>query len=692
MFGGGAALAATSGAPRPLGVLAAQPPGIDGFRPPAPRQRAAAASAHAAVAAPQLPESPGEAGGFCIREDTQFVSVPLGGGGGEGETDSPEGPALGARLAASSGGFAIHEDTQFITVPAAAEEDEVGEEGGRGGTAAPHGVGGVGGSFLIREDTQYITVPLDDDGAASDCFSGKGCEDGQPAALTGGSWEQAAAAGEPRRDPLAGLSGFCIREDTQFVGLGAAAAPLAAAESPSPAGGQGPAGGADAATAAPRPSALLPRKRPFGEHAAGGDSTADSLAADGGGGLTWGGDERSPAQSANGEQVRIFMHDMDLVPEILSRCLLHLASNPSPLAGSACMPCNHVCPLAPATRIRLQVDKWGFAPGADDTLALTLGQDLDMGDTQALLEAMPEASQDEPGAAEAAAAAAVPAGGIGAAAGGSPALAAHLQALQLADNKENLLGEAVAAGGGGGGRRLEDPAVAAGVLCPLSEARAAALGGVEAEWDEEAEAALAAAGLPQGDAFAVWADPADGAASGSPPLMASPPASSGGSQTGPEWRPHAGLGAEEGEGPGFATPVQQGADGGGEAAAALDPFSPAFRGRLLSCLEPAVPEVRDGSVSSSFGVCLEVCPALCVQRWGCNSVAITHCKGQPIPGCTSTSLPACLPPFQTLHLPHQPPTPIRYLLPVPVAWRALPERRRGGGSRGRLPGGFPGRR
>lgn len=253
-----------------------------------------------------------------------------------------------------------------------------------------------------------------------------------------------------------------------------------------------------------------------------------------------------------------------------------------------------------------QVGKWGFAPGADDTLALQ----LDLGDTQALLEAVGQAAAADPTAAAQLQAAADGADG-GAAPGASPALEAHLEGLQLADSKENLPVEAaaVAAAPGATARSLSDPVAAAAALRPLGEARAAALGGVEVEWNVEAEAAVVAAGLPEQDSFMVWVDDGE---EGSPPLMGSP-AGSGGSQTCAAPAAAGAAAAQPGAaakkleqagtahllspagevvaGAGFVTPVRQWPEGGAGEVPALDPFSPSFRGRMLACLEPAVAEV-----------------------------------------------------------------------------------------------------
>lgn len=193
--------------------------------------------------------------------------------------------------------------------------------------------------------------------------------------------------------------------------------------------------------------------------------------------------------------------------------------------------------------------------------------DLEMGDTQALLDAVSLAAAADPAAAAQ----------LQADADASGSLQAGLAGLQLSDCKENIMLGGQAGGvPGGSGRSLSDCGAAAGALQPLGEARAAALGLIM-DADAEAETALAAADVaaPGGDEFAVWADDS----SGSPPLMGSP-----------RLQPLEGDQPAGKEEAGFATPVPAAA--GEEGPVLVDPFSPAFQHHMLACLEPAVAEVR----------------------------------------------------------------------------------------------------
>lgn len=239
----------------------------------------------------------------------------------------------------------------------------------------------------------------------------------------------------------------------------------------------------------------------------------------------------------------------------------------------------HTCLPASA----LQVNKWGFAPGADDTLAIHLGGE----DTLALLEAADLAmAGGSAGSAELAASGSPPDGSMGeaaeaAASEGGSALRDGMAALRLSDCKENIVAEGCAAGISG--RQLREPGIQAAALQPLDSQQAAAVGAA-VEADAGAEAALAA-GLPDQDSFGVYAD-SDGC---SPPLMGSP--------TSRAVSPEVAAEAEAG----FVTPVQQALVLGGEGAPPLaDPFSPGFHARMLSCLEPAVAEVRLGQCVISW--------------------------------------------------------------------------------------------
>ena len=191
-----------------------------GFRVPAPRPPRAPQPATAPTA-PVADESPG---GFSIREDTQFVSVPFGGGGeaGAGATGSP---------AESPGGFCVRDDTQVITVA---------DEQGDASPAPAPSPGGFGGGFSIREDTQYITVPV-----RREQEGGVGEDEAA---------EEAAALLSSAPAPAAG-GGFSlsIREDAQFNAPGGTGVP-SPGFSPASSGGMGSDSGS-----------LLPRKRPLGE-------------------------------------------------------------------------------------------------------------------------------------------------------------------------------------------------------------------------------------------------------------------------------------------------------------------------------------------------------------------------------------------------------------------------------------------
>lgn len=261
----------------------------------------------------------------------------------------------------------------------------------------------------------------------------------------------------------------------------------------------------------------------------------------------------------------------------------------------------------PAGTILTQVSKWGFAPGADDTLALQLDMDGE-GDTQALLDAVGAASvhaeapqhagQHENGALGMAAtwlqaaACSPPAHPQGPPPSEDLALQLGLQGLQLADVKENVpCGERAPRAGSGSGRRLGDPAVAAAALQPLGEARAAQLG-VAVEADDAAEAALAEAAtaggaeLAQQDSFQVWADPEeeDEGDQQQPGLSSTPIAAIAEQQVAA-----AAAAAAAGDEAGYATPVAA------QPPALVDPFSPAFHARMLGCLEPAVSQASGRS-------------------------------------------------------------------------------------------------
>lgn len=572
MFGGDAAAAAAT-APAEEQRQRQQPEA--GFRVPAPRPP----RARPLAAAPSAPAaSPGGSpGGFMIREDTQFVSVPL-------ETIETEAaPAQGQAAAAVlspvdgfGGGFCIREDTQFVTVPAGVagdDDEEAGDAPGSpaaaAGRASPAG-GFDGGGFCIREDTQYITVAVQDRGQATQEADAEEHEQqcGQAAA---GVQADAAAA------PEAAAGGFCIREDTMFVGPGSGASD----------GRQG----AGAVSVSPSWSSEA------------GGSTGDLLGAQLAGVANADG---TPTHSGSEAQVRP------------TACMLCSGSAERPLSslqalvlGRLCMNVSRVtcicvsCVSCPSCQNYLlahaQVSKWGFAPGADDTLALQLDAAGD-GDTQALLDAVHAGPASPAGVPLAAGhpedadagatwlqSASRPSPALRGGAQGSPftdalALQLGLQGLQLADVKENLPAGGCAWGAvGGTGCRLGDPAVAAAVLQPLGEARAAQLGAV-VEADAEAEAALAEAGTAGGaelvrqDSFQVWEDDGDSQQqSGSTPISA---------LAEQQVAAAAAAAAAEGDEAGYVTPLTA------QPPALVDPFSPTFHARMLGCLEPAVPQAR----------------------------------------------------------------------------------------------------
>ncbi|PSC71993.1 mitotic checkpoint serine threonine-kinase BUB1 [Micractinium conductrix] len=385
-------------------------------------------------------ESPG---GFCVHEDTQFVSVPMEEGGGDSSPQAA--PAAFGRPSGSPSGFCIRDDTMFVTVPADGEEEGAAQAAaamGGGGDASPASPGMSGGGFSIREDTMFVTVAMQREeeedeelaGAAPDAAA-----DAPPAAEA-----QPTCSYEPSPVPAAAppasgglFGGFEIREDTMFMGAAA-----------------------------------------------------------------------------------------------------------------------------------LVVNKWGFAPGADDTLA------LDLGDTQALLAAADAAAASDPVAAAALhAEVADDSLAMGQSADGEAAqLALGMQDLHL-EGKENPPAGEGGSGAAGSRRCLADPAVAAAALQPLGDARAGQLG-VVLEADAAAEAALAAAAddvaAPPGDEFEVWAD---GECSSPMPMAASGAAIAD--------EPAAAANEEKA---GYLMPVAAGQP------ALVDPFSPTFQGRLLDCLDPAVSE------------------------------------------------------------------------------------------------------
>ena len=193
----------------------------DGFHVPAPRPPRARAAQMAAPAA----ESPG---GFCVHEDTQFVSVPMEEGGGDSSPQAA--PAAFGRPSGSPSGFCIRDDTMFVTVPADGEEEGAAQAAaamGGGGDASPASPGMSGGGFSIREDTMFVTVAMQREeeeyeelaGAAPDAAA-----DAPPAAEA-----QPTCSYEPSPVPAAAppasgglFGGFEIREDTMFMGGGGA--------------------------------------------------------------------------------------------------------------------------------------------------------------------------------------------------------------------------------------------------------------------------------------------------------------------------------------------------------------------------------------------------------------------------------------------------------------------------------------
>lgn len=255
MFGGGGSggLAAAPSQPAPQQHAGSD---ADGFRVPAPRPPRARPAAPAPAASP---------GGFCIHEDTQFVSVAVG-----PEADSPAG--------GGGGGFCIHEDTQFITVPAGGPDGDAADEAAPMAAAAGGHAAAVPspGGFCIREDTQFITVAVQPDEEED--------EEQQMGDEAAGAPPAAAPAAAPA--PLFG--GFSIREDTQFIGLGGGASPTPS-PSPEPAAALGGGGGS---------GRLLPQKRPLG---ALDGSTGDLLGA--GAGSCSPLDDASPMLSGGAVQV-----------------------------------------------------------------------------------------------------------------------------------------------------------------------------------------------------------------------------------------------------------------------------------------------------------------------------------------------------------------------------------------------------
>jgi hypothetical protein len=239
-------------------------------------------------------------GGFCIREDTQFVSVAV---QEDEEADVP-----------SDGGFAIREDTQFITVAAPAQSDEEDEEAGEGvghcSTAGSPGPAGDGG-FFLREDTQYVTVAVQpqynqDKEAGVEMAEGgqRAPEPPSPRPQLGsplgfsiredtqfvGGLAAAAAGG-------GGGDSFAIREDTQLVGLDATEA-VGGRESPTSSLGGG--GGGQRGDG----SSVLSRKRPLGELLAPGSCTEDLLGSGGSEGSPGGLSSPGYSAAADAGQVR----------------------------------------------------------------------------------------------------------------------------------------------------------------------------------------------------------------------------------------------------------------------------------------------------------------------------------------------------------------------------------------------------
>ncbi|KAL4440602.1 hypothetical protein ABPG75_003603 [Micractinium tetrahymenae] len=572
MFGGsGAAAAATvaAAAAAPAGQQQGrqQQQAEGGFRVPAPRPPRARPPA----AAPQAPAAgPADSpGGFMIREDTQFVSVPV----EAMEAEAAAAPAAAAAAAAQSpaggfgGGFCIREDTQFITVPAGAGSDE--EEDGVEGAAGPGGAAaaqqaspaaGFGGSFCIREDTQFITVAVQPEAEEEEeerPSEEQPCRQRQP------------QLGQPPASPMhtdaapeAAAGGFCIREDTLFLGgsgRDAAASPAAQAG-----GGLGaPAQHQPAPAASPAGLGFAIRE----------DTQFVGLGLSGGRAAAAGAASPSWSSEAGGSTGDLLGAQLGGLP----------GADGSPA---------HSASVA-------QVSKWGFAPGADDTWALNLNMPGE-GDTQALLDAVgaasavpaaiPQHAWPRPLADGAARVGAGDSSGFlpGYAQGSPPtedlALQMDMQGLQLADVKENVpQGECTPQPAGGSGRQLSDPAVAAAALQPLGEARVVALE-VAVEADEAAEAALAEAAtaggaeLAQQDSFEVWADPEEDGGGQQQHLRATPIAAIAEQQV----VAAAAAAAVAGEEAGFVTPVVA------QQPALVDPFSPTFHARMLSCLEPAV--------------------------------------------------------------------------------------------------------
>ena len=556
MFGGQQQQQQPSGGPTAATAQQQQQPSHQGrgcAAPAAPAVLPQPAGFHPATAGMQdgLADSPGGdggGGGFMIHEDTQFVSVPLGLADGGG-SDAGASPRLSP--AASLGGG----------------------DGDSGGL--------FGGDFSIREDTMFVTVPVSVAPQQEQQQAVGGAPAAGPPAPPGLQAAGGGGSGVDREDGLFG-GGFSIREDTQFIGgAPAAGSPAAASDGGHSdasidvlAAGSGGSGGG---------SGVPGRKRPLGSPC-----------------LSEGGDEHSGTGAA----------------QVISEGMCRLGwgcergTTSDPLLPTLVMP--HVLNVALHSVMRLQVGKWGFAPGADDTLALQ----LQLGDTQALLDAVTAAAAADPVAAAQLQAAA-------AAGGASSGLTLHLQGLQLGggEDKENIVSAAAAAATATTcGRRLSDPSVAAAALQPLDAQRCEELGVCQEALDAEQVAAVAAAAeeLAAGDAaagdnFAVWCD---AAADGSPPLMGSPLGSGNSCQA--DAAPVVNVGAAaspplelqnqqqpevaevwQGAGPpaGLQTPATPAAPIGSYGAAEelsspCDPFSPAFQSRMLACLEPAVAEVR----------------------------------------------------------------------------------------------------
>lgn len=603
MFGGGAAAAPFN--QQQGGQQQQQAEG--GFRVPAPRPP----RTQAPVAASSPPaESPsGSPGGFMIREDTQFVSVPLEAVAAE----AAPAMAVAAAVRSSDGGeFCIREDTQFVTVPAGAGSD--GSDGeaesapiSAAVAAQASPAGGFGFGFCIREDTQFITVAVqaqqeEVEEAAEELRQVHG---------------QAAPASAPMRAAAeAGAGGFCIREDTMFLGGGCGGAAAGAAATPRVAEaceGSGPAATAAVPAACPPGMGFAARD----------DTQLVALGASGGSsslGAAPGSASPSWSSEAGGSTGDLLGAELAGLPDA-DGSPAHSASMAQ--VGTSCaqrescasfeLHAQHLCQLAawfrlgkgswqplPASNVWLlahsvQVSKWGFAPGADDTLALRLDHAAGEGDTQALLDAVGAASAapaETPADAAYGAVGPVADGFLGAARGPMPAadlaLQLGMQGLQLEDVKENVPhGECAPRSVGGSARCLG--AVSA-VLQPLGEARVAQLG-VAVEADDAAEAALAEAGavgdaeLARQDSFLVWADPEEQDAAGQQQAGGTPTAAMAEQQV-----MAAAEAAAAGEEAGFMTPLA--------AQAVVDPFSPTFHARMLGCLEPAVSQVGVGPCSA----------------------------------------------------------------------------------------------